>query len=399
MPHESPPTAIKPIAQSPYTRESAPGFLERTGVQYYRRLAAARSRPTGSVTRLDDLPPDTVLQTRTRNTAVGAALLAAGFGMASSAVPVWFELRYFHQIDAGAYYSAWLAITLSCTLLEFVALFWLSLQAVHRIAAITGHRPEEDDPYLPGDDAVPNLLARAALELPDPVVRYLGVDPLKQISRPRLLLVGVLYKAKVVLTSVAAKFILQRLGGKFVSRVGLAWVSVPVTALWNAIVMYRVAQEARLRLYGHRLAYYLVEEVMTDDFIRRLSPAAREGAIRAISTMLVMTQSHHPNMLMLLYQFSRDLAVHDQNNYDDWPVFLAVLQSVSPGERGFLLDLLCIAAAFDGHLSRLERRQLPQAFGAQSADYLARIRRLRDHLLAGRIHAAQQECPLDVVPG
>ena len=57
---------------------------------------------------------------------------------------------------------------------------------------------------------------------------------------------------------------------------------------------------------------------MTDEFASRLSAFAREGAIRAISTMMVMTQSYHPNMLILLYQFSRDLAVEDKSDYDDW---------------------------------------------------------------------------------
>ena len=71
-----------------------------------------------------------------------------------------------------------------------MAFFWLSLMAVHRISTITGHSTDEDDPYLPGDDAIPNLLARAALELPDPVVRYLGVDPMKHISKSKLFLVG-----------------------------------------------------------------------------------------------------------------------------------------------------------------------------------------------------------------
>jgi len=382
-----------------YQRAKPPGFLERAGVQYYRRLATAGHPAHKAHARIDALPADSILQTRTRRVAVWAALVAALLGAVSSAIPVGFQIRFEQHLDAGAFYSAWLGITLICTLLEFVALFWLSLHAVHRIADITGHQPEEDDPYLPGDDAVPNLLARAALELPDPVVRYLGVDPMKYISKPKLLLVGFLYKAKVMLTTVAAKLILQRLGGKLISRVGLAWLSVPIAALWNLIVMVEVVQEARLRLYGHRLAYYLIDEVMTDAFVARLSPLAREGAIRAISTMMVMTQSYHPNMLILLYQFSRDLQIQDQGDYDDWARFQDLLQQVSDEERFFLLDLLSVAAAFDGHLSQLERQQLPLAFGVHTTDYMTRIRHLRDCLVSGRIHAAKQACQLDFLPG
>jgi hypothetical protein len=382
-----------------YDRTEPPGFLERACVQYYRRLAGSHRQVTQGGSGLDELPPDSILRSRTRLLGAWACLLAALLGAASSALPVWFEFQYAHQLDAAAFYSAWIAITLGCTLIEFVALFWLSLMAVHRMSAITGHSPDEDDPYLPGDDAIPNLLARAALELPDPVVSYLGVDPMKHISRSRLLIVGFLYKTKVILTTVAAKFILQRFGGKMVSRIGLAWISVPVAAVWNAVVMYQVLREARLRLYGHRLAYHLIGDVVTDEFASQLSPLAREGAIRAISTMMVMTQSYHPNMLILLYQFSRDLDVRDQSNYDDWDRFMEVLRQVGAEERFFLLDLLSIAAAFDGKVSRLQKQHLPEAFGEYTHLYMDRIQRLRHHLVSGEIHAARRECQLDFLPG
>jgi hypothetical protein len=390
---------VAPVKSPKYPREEPAGFLERVGVQYYRRLAATRQTSVRGFSGIDELPPDLVLQSQTRKVAIWASLLAALLGVASSAPPVWFEIRFHDQLDAGAFYSAWLGIIVTCSLIEFVALFWLSLMAVHQISAIIGHHAEEDDPYLPGDDAISNLLARAALELPDPVVRYLGVDPMKHISRPKLLIVGFLYKAKVILTTVAAKFILQRFGGKLVSRVGLAWVSVPVSALWNVIVMYQVLKEARLRLYGHRLAYYLIKDVVTDEFASQLSPLAREGAIRAISTMMVMTRSYHPNMLILLYQFSRDLEAGDQSNYDDWDSFMHLLQQVRAKERFFLLDLLSVAAAFDGKVSKLQKQQLPLAFGEHADNYMARIQRLQNHLASGQIHAARRECQLDFLPG
>jgi len=251
----------------------------------------------------------------------------------------------------------------------------------------------------PATTPYPICSPRAALELPDPVVRYLGVDPLKYVSKPKLFLVGLLYKGKVFLTTVAAKFLLQRMAGKLILRVGLAWVSVPVAGLWNALVMYRVAREARLRLFGHRLAHYVTDEILTDEFLEQLSATAKEGAIRAISTMMVMTQNYHPNMLMLLVKFSETLAVEDRGDYDDWSVFVPLLNRVTAEERYFLLDLLCVAAAFDAHVSHLERQRLPEVFGEFSEQYMARIRTLKKLLLTGRIHAAKELCRLDFRPG
>jgi hypothetical protein len=115
--------------------------------------------------------------------------------------------------------------------------------------------------------------------------------------------------------------------------------------------------------------------------------------------MMVMTQSYHPNMLILLYQFSRDLDVRDQSNYDDWDRFMEVLRQVGAEERFFLLDLLSIAAAFDGKVSRLQKQHLPEAFGEFTHLYMDRIQRLRHHLVSGEIHAARRECRLDFLPG
>jgi len=382
-----------------YTREEPAGFLERAGVLYYRRLSERAATGEAETIRIDDLPPDNTLRFLSRDIAHFAALVAFFIGAGTSLAWVWIESNYANTMERGAYYSLLIGATLLLVVIELGVLFWLSLRTVHVIACVTQHHRADDDPLLPGDDAVSNLLARAALEIPDPVVRYLGVDPLKYVSKPKLFLVGLLYKGKVFLTTVAAKFLLRRMGGKLVLRIGLAWVSVPVAGIWNALVMYRVAREARLRLFGHRLAYYLIDEVLTDEFLAQLSEQAKEGAIRAISTMMVLTQNYHPNMLMLLVKFSETLAVEDRGDYDDWSVFVPLLGQVTAAERYFLLDLLCVAAAFDAHLSDLEQQRLPQAFGEFTDQYMHRIREIRRLMLTGQIHAAKNLCRLDFRPG
>ncbi|MFI3220673.1 MAG: hypothetical protein QX189_16380, partial [Methylococcales bacterium] len=68
-------------------------------------------------------------------------------------------------------------------------------------------------------------------------------------------------------------------------------------------------------------------------------------------------------------------------------------------ERYFVLDLLCVSAAFDGHLSRLEREHLPQAFAEHTDVYMQRIQELIAALLNGRLHLAKELCKLDFEAG
>ena len=384
---------------STYSRQNPAGFLERAGVLYYRRLATRASASNHDNVSIQELPLDDTLSFLAENTTANAAIIAFAIGAATTMVTVWVELTYSNAMDAIAYYSLLGGVTLAMLLIEFTVLFWAALTTVHCLAHLTGHHKVDADPLLPGDDGVPNLLARAALEVPDPVVHYLGVDPLKYVSKPKLLIIGLFYKAKVILSSVAAKFLLRRLAGKAGLRMGFAWIAVPITGIWDAVILYRVAREARLRLFGHRLAQYLSQQILTPAYFRQLSPKAREGAIRAVATMMVLTENYHPNMLMLLVQISDSVNAHDERDYDDWNQFLGILSEVSDKERYFLLDLLCIAAAFDGRLSTRERHRLPEAFGPLTDTYMHRIEQLKHLLLTGQLHAAKALCTLDFQPG
>jgi hypothetical protein len=211
--------------------------------------------------------------------------------------------------------------------------------------------------------------------------------------------VGLLYKVKVILSSSLVNFILLGIFGKGSSRLGFSWVAIPVTGLWDAFVVYKVAREARLRLFGNRLAQYMASEIIKPEIMEHLSPAAKEGAVRAVATMMVLSQNYHPNMLVLLVSMCETFDIAESAQYDNWEDFLALLPTVSEKERYFILDLLCVAAAFDGHLSRLERLHLPQAFAEHTAVYMQRIEKLKKILLTGQLHQAKELCKLDFTAG
>lgn len=382
-----------------YSRENKTGLLERIGAGYYRRLAGKLGAETGARARPEeDLSADEALHFLAEIITDYAAIIAFCIGAVCSVPAVLLEWYYAEHLPTYHYIALQAGIGLIFLLIELVLLFWLGLKTVHSVACLTRHHRLEDSGLMPWDDTVANLLARAALELPDPVVRYLGIDPLKYVSKPKLLVIGFLYKLKVFLSSVVIRVILTRMAGRLGLRTSFSWVAIPVTAIWDAVVMYRVVREARLRLFGYRLAEYLAEEVITPDFSSRLSLKAQEGAVRAIATMMVLTQNHHPNMLILLHRFSERFAIQDRADFDDWAALLRVLEEVPPDERLFLLDLLCIAAAFDGHLSPMEKRRLPEAFGNDSALYMERIADLIDCLLNGRLHQAKALCQLHSGP-
>lgn len=379
-------------------RETPVSWLETVGVSYYQHLAHKAGLHDKAALDIDDLPDDSVLCAIAEHLTHFAAIIAFGVGALTTVVSVWFEWLYHGQMDTVIYYTAYSFIVLVMFAIEMLVLFWLGLRTVHGFACLTGQYHKEDD-LLPESDSVPNMLARAALEVPDPVIHYMGIDPLKHIPKTQMLLVSLLYKAKVLLTSLIVKLVLIRLFGKGGSRLGFAWVAIPVTGLWDAFTMYKVAKEAKLRLFGYSLARYIAKDIMQPEIMERLSDTAKEGAIRAVATMSVLTQNHHPNMMVLLLKLSKTFDVQEHTDYDNWSAFLNILQQVEEHERYFLLDLLCVSAAFDGHLSKMEREHLPQAFAEHTEVYMRRLDALIDALLSGKLHQAKALCKLDFEAG
>jgi hypothetical protein len=246
---------------------------------------------------------------------------------------------------------------------------------------------------------VKNILARTALEIRDPELKILGVDPFQRISKKNLFVLGLLYKGKIIVTNLTLKAILRLSVGSAIMGISILYVAIPVEMFWNGLVILKVIREARLRLFGFALANKIADSVEKDGNLGILSPAARKGCLRAIGNAVVMTQNYHPNMIILLLRFRDLLQIDEEDRYDDWQLFLETLGEVTADERNFLLDLLTVAAAFDGKLSTVEKEHLNEAYQQDAGLYLKRLRDLTGHLKSGRLNAALSLCQLDFIKG
>ena len=297
------------------------------------------------------------------------------------------------------HYGWMLAVLVVATAIEFYFLFIISLRAVHQVSELVHLRELDHASLTEGVFGVKNILARAALEIPDPELRILGIDPFKRISKKNLFVLGLLYKGKIILTNVLLKMLLRYTVGAHFLGVSILYIAIPVEIFWNSVVIRKVIHEARLRLFGYALAHRIADAVNEEGYLEKLSPESKKGCLRAIGNAVVMTQNYHPNMVILLLRFQDLLGIREEDRYDDWPMFLETLGQVNDSERNFLLDLLTVAAAFDGKLSAIERAHLKEAYQNDSGLYVRRLRDLTAHLKHGRLNAALALCRLDYIKG
>ena len=364
-------------------------IIEKIGVKYFFRLS--KKIKSEKVIKLQNIPADPVLQVVTQNITVNTVIIAFLVGALTTVPAVIFEIYFRENYTPSYYYLILALITVLLLMVEIGTLYWLGIKSVHTLALLTGYEGKADS-HLPLEYDVKKMMVRSALELEDPMVEYLGIDPSKYASKKWLIVKALLYKAKIALTSIVARFALRKIALRYGMRFNFIWVSIPITAIWDAVVMYRVIQDAKLRLFGYHLSQYISEEIITDNFLDSYSDSIKEGAIRAISTVMVLSKNYHPNNIILLIKLNKNLKVTDEKNYDDLALLLAYLDIASEKERHLLRTLAGISAVFDGKLNRAEKMALEEIFAEEYEVYMHFTEALKLLLLEGSVHKSATIC-------
>ena len=304
------------------------------------------------------------------------------------------------QNEPWQIHYAWVAgVTLISVAIEFYILFLIALRAVHEVSELINIHAYKKDFLKSGPFNVTSILARTALELPDPEIHILGIDPFEQVSKRNLFILGLLYKLKIVITNFISKRLLLFGFGETIAGISINYIALPVECFWNGMVIHRVVNEARLRLFGFALSNHIADNLLHDHLLEQLSDEAKIGCLRAIGNAVVMARNYHPNMILLLLRFQHLLHIDKEKRYDDWNLFLECLQKVDEKERYFLLDLFTVAVAFDGKISELEMSKLEQAYGTEYELYRSRLFQLTKNMKDGKLHAAAELCKLDFTAG
>ena len=372
--------------------ENKPAWLEKFGLFYLTRL---RSRDaTHSVFDLSDA----VLSKRINRITSKGIILSSLIGIVCVFPTVWVDV-YFANRSFLIHYGWVAGITLISIIIELYILFLIALRAVYEVSELINIRATKTELLESGAFSVKHILARTALELPDPELMILGIDPFKRISKKNLFVLGLLYKAKIFVTNLVLKYALKFTAGNTLMGIPILYEALPVECFWNSVVIRRVVHEARLRLFGFALANQIATNVLNDQLLQQLSPLAKTGCLRAIGNAVVMAQNYHPNMIILLLRFQEILQITEENKYDDWGEFLDTLKNVPSKERLFLLDLFTVSAAFDGRLSELETGNLRSVYEKDFDLYFPRLVLLTKYLKNGQLNAALELCKLDFTAG
>ncbi|CAA6821373.1 MAG: Unknown protein [uncultured Sulfurovum sp.] len=380
----------KPHNTSPNIKKKKPeSLLEKVGVKYFNSLS--KHVQADREVHLEDIPSDKVLQVVANNISIAAIIIAFLVGALTTIPAVIFEMYLRDEFSTLNYYLFLSAITLVFLIIEVGILYWIAMRSAYTLAYMMGYDEKSQD-NLPPEYDVNKMMVRSALELDDPTVEYLGINPHKHVSKKWLVLTALLYKAKIILTSIVIKLIFQKIAARYGLRVSFVWIAIPVTAIWDAVVMHYVIKDARLRLFGYHLSKYITEEVFSDELLNSYSPHVREGMIRAVSTIMTFSGSFHPNNMILLIRLSQNFNIDKNSDYDDLEKLLEHLKEASSQEQHLLKILAGITAGFDGKITKAEKSALLKIFNEEDACYMNFTQALQAYLLHNRLHKSASFC-------
>ncbi len=261
-----------------------------------------------------------------------------------------------------------LGVTAVATTFEIGFLYWDAMRSVHNMARAAGVSLFGGTRI---ERAVLTPLVRAALELPNPNQPVLGIHPYREISRWRVVLATLIYKLKISVTNFLAKMLIRRLMGRAAVRAWLPLVAVPVTAAWNAWVMWRVMRQARLRVMGPFAAGEYLDAILPDP--TPLSRKTRLHLVQAVGVAVVRKRDMHPNLEALIAQTTERLGVTEPDDeMSDWLEYLEELQELAPNEQTISIRLLAVAIVIDGRRGARELMVLREAHRVTGRHFDAR---------------------------
>lgn len=344
-------------------------LLARWGHRWLEARAVARTAADQPVHLLDEVERKAIDRIH-RGAVVRAGLIGAASSGAAAIAEIVVADR--QEADPVFFWGVVVGVSVVAAVCEIALLSVDALRTVHALVDAAGAGVDDEERR----ELTLQALARAALDVPNPIEGRPGLNPLQETKKWQLLLVALLYKAKVSATNIVVKLVVRRAMGRAAVRSLLPLAAIPGTALWNAYVCHRMLEEARLRVFGPSLV---------DDVVARalppgpLSAALSSCVLRAVACCVVKSADLHPNLDLLALALIRRTGVNVDAVKDvaDANVFARDVAALDDAERDAVAAVLVAAVAIDGRIKKRERALVAQVLPGRAVDLDARAQEVR----------------------
>lgn len=200
-------------------------------------------------------------------------------------------------VESMAQYWLWAFVIpiAVASVFEIGAIYWDSLRSAMKFVGVVGLQ------LLPLNDErlfIALSITRAVLELGNEENAMTGVlDPLTEVSKWRMALCGLLYKARIGISNFVMKIGLKRVVSRSVARSSLPFVAIVGTAVWNGLTARGLMTEARVRAMGVASSVELSNVIIERFITAEMTALGKLQAARAVACTVVRKQSEYASTL------------------------------------------------------------------------------------------------------
>jgi len=325
--------------------------LEKIGTKIFRSLGETSSS-LGDSTHLLTADERQALRHTERRTITLAAIAGTLSAIAAGIAAVIAENLYLsgstetHQTTK--YWLLFGSVTAIAAIIEIAYLYYITLRATHKIAGICELKLYHKNTQT---SSIAAVLVRAAMELPSPQDTVPHIDPFHGYPKWRLVIIGLIYKSKIMATNAIFKIAVRKIFLRGAARAWLEFLAVPVTAFWNGIVTYWILREARIRALGPSAIAQTLPQLLTD-------PATHEAAQRAIACAICCSRNLHPNLADTLTLTREITNITISDAPENLEKFHQSLTPLTPPQKQTVLNILTLATIIDGRIAKKEKQLL-----------------------------------------
>jgi len=171
-----------------------------------------------------------------------------------------FPIVYFEiSLSENNFYQlfSYFVVMIISVFLEFYFLFLLSFAT---LAYYTYHIYQiNQDKYGISEYEFVSSLVLTVMELPPEKIINYNLNPYEYVQH-RVILFSIIYKAKVMMTNFVAKFILKKALSRTALRGYSAFIAMPITGLWDAIIFHSTISKSKYKIIVRIIALMLLKE-------------------------------------------------------------------------------------------------------------------------------------------
>ena len=333
-----------------------PPLLLRYFLKYYRKIDDGLIKDT-----IEPFTEDDVSELRRfeRGAIIRAGLAGAltGLAVAMGALVVdYVDALGDNQVTRFILNYPEIFLTIVATLVTIAEIAYLYVLGVRTICELS-ERTEKTRLATVQDQSWELDLTSLALEIPFSTDPVFGINPMRETSPLKALMISLAYKAKISISTFIAKALVKRVLGRGVARSIIELATVPIFAVWNVLIFVWVLRKVRMVLIGPRLIRELAllafpnsDYTPNDDFHGCMATA--------LGVLIVQKGELHPNAARFLDYLMQSFELKEGDFSDKREVLHEQISHLNPQDQLRLFRSCLILAVLDGNYKKREENLL-----------------------------------------